>query len=297
MEMLEKRFGVEIEFTGITRKEAAETIRRTIDSVFPVMTNGDYYDTHSVVARDSRQWKVMYDGSIECQKRNSGRTCYATRNYSCELVTPILTYKEDIETLQKIIRALREAGAFVNDTCGIHVHVDGQGHTPQTLKNFINIMFTRDDMVSKGLNILPRRRRYCKKISYFLVERINKKHLKDLKEVEDIWYTGYYNRTSHYNDSRYHFLNLHAFFHGHHTVELRGFNSSLHAGMVRSYVVLALALNNQALTQSKVIMKDGKVDESCMRKYLHRIGIEDKNVINHLTAGYRNNAACNDQAA
>ena len=70
------------------------------------------------------------------------------------------------------------------------------------------------------------------------------------------------------------FLNLHSFFHGHHTVELRGFNGTLHAGKIRAYIVLALALNHQALTQKNARYK--KVQEEnerfAMRTYLNRIG-------------------------
>ena len=62
-------------------------------------------------------------------------------------------------------------------------------------------------------------------------------------------------RIKHYHSSRYHFLNLHSFFTGNHTVELRGFNSELHAGKIRSYIVLALALNNQALRAGGILAK------------------------------------------
>jgi hypothetical protein len=44
----------------------------------------------------------------------------AGREYSVELVSPILTYREDIETLQELIRRLRKAGGFANTSCGIH---------------------------------------------------------------------------------------------------------------------------------------------------------------------------------
>ena len=59
---------------------------------------------------------------------------------------------------------------------------------------------------------------------------------KTLAQIESIWYEGYRGRRSqHYHDSRYHFLNLHSFFHGNHTVELRGFNGTLHAGKIRAH--------------------------------------------------------------
>ena len=68
---------------------------------------------------------------------------------------------------------------------------------------------------------------------------------------------------------------LRAKYHRNRTVELRGFNSTFHAGEIRSYIVLALALNNQALTQSKASSKKPQVENEkfAMRTYLNRIGL------------------------
>lgn len=57
-------------------------------------------------------------------------------------------------------------------------------------------------------------------------------------------------------------------------VELRGFNSTLHAGEVRSYIALALALNTQALKQSSASTKKPQAENEkfAMRTYLNRIG-------------------------
>ena len=121
-----------------------------------------------------------------------------------------------------------------------------------------------------------------------LVNTINKKHPKTMSQLADIWYEGYCgSRNTHYHDSRYHFLNLHSFFTGNHTVELRGFNSELHAGKVRSYIVLALALNHQALTQKCASSKKPQVENEkfAMRTYFNRLGLigaEFKNCREHL---------------
>jgi hypothetical protein len=116
--VLTSRFGIEIEFTGITRNEAAIV---TAEYLGGTITNtGDYYDTKKVIAPDGRVWKIMSDGSIFCQKRNDRQKVSTTREYSVELVSPILTYREDIECLQELVRRLRKAGAFANSSCGVH---------------------------------------------------------------------------------------------------------------------------------------------------------------------------------
>lgn len=157
------------------------------------------------------------------------------------------------------------------------------------LGDFINIVASENDIHYKALEIKQERMRFCKKMDEHLFNTINKKHPKTMSQLADIWYEGYYeSRNIHYHNSRYHFLNLHSFFTGKHTVELRGFYSELHAGKVRSYIILALALNHQALTQKCVSSKNSQVENEkfAMRTYLNRIrliGCEFKSCREHLT--------------
>ena len=293
--MLNARFGIEIEFTGIIRRKASEVVAKFFNT--EVREVGTYYDTKEVRQADGRKWKVMYDGSIRCQKKVNGRIESADRYYSVELVSPILTYKEDIENLQQLVRELRHAGAFANSSCGIHIHLDGAPHTVQSLRNFINIIASKNDLFYKALQIEESRMRYCKKMDDSLVKRINKSKPKTMEQLANIWYAGYWgDRNQHYHDSRYHFLNLHSFFTGHHTVELRGFNSELHAGKIRSYIVLALALNHQALSQKQASSKKPQVENEkfAMRTYLNRIGFigdDYKNCREHLTKALSGSSA------
>ena len=57
--MFTKRFGLEIEFTGIARQKAAETAVHFLGGTVDVA--GDYYDTHRITAPDGRIWKIMSD--------------------------------------------------------------------------------------------------------------------------------------------------------------------------------------------------------------------------------------------
>ena len=299
--MLRTRFGIEVEFTGITREKAAKIAAEFLQGTYE--EGGTYYDIKKVKTQDGRVWQFMYDGSIKCQKKVRGSITSADKDYSVELVSPILTYKEDIETLQELIRRLRKAGGFANSNCGIHVHLDGAGHTPRSIRNFVNIIASKNDLFYKALDIAPERISYCKKMDALLVKRMNQKKPTSFRGIEDIWYEGYIeSRSNHYHNSRYHFLNLHSFFTRNHTVELRGFNSELHAGKIRSYIVLALALNNQALTQKFASAKKPQVENEkfAMRTYLNRIGFigdEFKNCREHLTAKLAGSAAWRFRAA
>ena len=282
--MFKEKFGVEIEFTGITRRRASEIVRDYLGGTIEQI--GDYYDTKAIIAPDGRKWKVMYDGSIKTERVNieSGAT---SDKYSCELVTPILTYDEDIETLQEIVRKLRKAGAKANSSCGIHIHLNGADHSVQSIKNFINIIASKNNLLYKALDILPERAKFCRKLDSNLIQRFHNTKIKTMEQLADIWYQGYYeSRDTHYHSSRYHFLNLHSFFTGNHTVELRGFNSTLHAGKVRAYIVLALAINHQALTQRTAQLSKPQVnDVNAMRSWMFQMklnGEEFKNCRAHL---------------
>ena len=299
--MLTAKIGIEIEFTGITREKAAKVAAEFLGG--DIIKTFDYYDTHKVIASDGREWKFMSDASIRTEKKENRTRVSTDKSYSVELVSPILTYRDDIDTLQELIRQLRHAGAFTNNSCGIHIHLDGSNHTVRSIRNFINIIASKNDLFYKALQIAPERMHYCKKMDSLLVEKINRQKPKTMGQIENLWYEGYRESTSrHYHSSRYHFLNLHSFFTGHHTVELRGFNSTLHAGKVRSYIVLALALNHQALTQKCASSKKPQTENEkfAMRTYLNRIGFvgeEFKNCREHLIAHLEGSAAWRFRAA
>lgn len=296
-EFLEKNIGIEIEFTGITRNKAAKIVAAHLNG--SIERSNDNYDTYKITAPDGRIWRIVYDGSIETQKKIQEQKVYAGREYSVELVSPILNYSKDIESLQELIRKLRKAGAFSEsqNRTGVHIHLDGSDHTTRSLRNFINIIYSRNDLLYESLQIENARMNYCKKMDKCLVEKMNKRKPTTMAQIEEIWYEGYSsNRSRHYHESRYHFLNLHSFFNGVGTVELRGFNGTLHAGKIRSYMVLALAINHQALTQKSASAKKPQIENPkfSMRTWLNRIGLigdEFKNCREHLCKHLKGSAA------
>lgn len=283
--------------TGITRAKAAEvaseflggTIERTFDS----------YDTYKVTSPDRRVWKVMSDASIQTMKNEKGRLVSADKSYSVEVVTPILKYDEDIETLQELVRQLRHTGAVSESKlkCGIHIHIGAKEHTPNTLKNLVNLMASKEELIYKSLEIDPARVRYCKKVNENLIETINKKKPKTLKDLADIWYSEYgvESRHKHYHSSRYHGLNLHSTF-TKGTIEFRLFNGTLHAGKIRSYIVFCLAISHQALKQKSASARRTHTDNEkytfrCWLLRLGLIGDEFKNCRRHLMKALDGDAA------
>lgn len=270
--MRTQRFGIEIEMTGITRKKAAETIAAYFGTESFYL--GTYYKTYGAKDRQGRTWKATYDSSIIAQKKSGGRTVQAADEYKCEIVSPILTYG-DMADLQEIVRRLRHSGAFVNSQCGIHIHVDASRYTPQTLRNLVNIIASKEDILYKALRIDPARLRWCKKTNEKLLETINRRKPQTMEALKDIWYAGSTRgRDEHYNDTRYHGLNLHSTF-TKGTVEFRLFNSTTHAGEIKAYIQFCLAVSHQALTQKKASARKTVTDNEkyAFRCWMLRLGL------------------------
>ena len=106
-----------------------------------------------------------------------------------------------------------------------------------------------------------------------------------MSQLADIWYNSNgasYGRNHHYNDSRYHMLNLHATF-TKGTVEFRLFQfdeptaerrGGIHAGQLKSYIQLCLALSQMAKTVRTASPKPQQNENPkyAMRTWLLRLG-------------------------
>lgn len=295
--MKTQNFGIEIELTGITRKDASEVIANYFGTTTYYV--GGSYLAYEAYDSKGRRWKAMYDSSIKAQKKAGSRRASAGTEYKCEIVSPILSY-EDIEDLQEIVRLLRKCGAIVNDSCGIHIHVDASKHTPQTLRNLINLTFQKEDLLYKALAIKSERVRYCAKVNEKLLNNLNSKKPQTMEALADIWYeqAPYDRRNAHYNNSRYHGINLHATF-TKGTVEFRLFNSTTHAGEIKAYIQFCLAVSHQALSQKSARSSKTKTDNEkytfrCWMLRLGLIGDEFKTCRLHFLKNLEGNSAWRD---
>ena len=277
--MKTQKFGIEIELTGITRRDAAKTIAKYFGTTETYC--GGTYRRYEVKDTQGRTWKLVYDSSITVELK-SGEPVYDDE-YKCELVSPICTY-EDIETIQQIVRELRHKGAIANSSCGIHIHIDAAPHTARSLRNIANIMASKEDLLFKAIGVSARREQnYCEKISQTFVEQMNRTKPTTKDRVGRIWYESqptYRNTTmqerarDHYDSSRYHALNLHAVWQKG-TIEFRCFNGTTHAGKIKTYIQLCLAISHQALTSKGSSAKKTVTDNEkyTFRTWLLRLGL------------------------
>ena len=244
-----QNFGIEVEMTGITRNRAARVIADVLGTTG--IGHDHSYDTYYAVDSEGRKWKCMSDSSIQTYgPKVNGVRARAGNEYACEFVTPICRY-EDIETIQKIIRALVGAGAFANDSCGIHVHVDGANHDAYSVTRLCNMMLKRQNLINEALEN-DYRERWCKKLNSKLVAEMRNCE-KTKESLERVWYgpaneggsRTFSTYHSHYDQTRYHGLNVHAWY-TKGTIEFRLFNGTTHAGKIKAYIQFCLAMSAYA---------------------------------------------------
>lgn len=274
--MKTQTIGVEVEMNNITRSRAAGLVADYFGTRAWNAASEYGYMSWACRDRQGRVWKFQKDVSIA-----------GDDEHKCEMVTPILRY-EDMEDLQEIIRILRKAGAKSDATrgCGVHIHIGANGHTPKTMRNLTNIMASHESLLAEALELdRSRLNRYCRTVDPRFLEQVNKKKPQTMSQFADVWYRSQgedYGRTQHYNGSRYHMLNFHATF-TKGTIEFRlfqfdapseGKQNGLHAGQLKSYIQLCLALSQLAKDAKGASSKPQQHENPkyAMRTWLLRLG-------------------------
>lgn len=278
--MKEIKFGIEIETVRLGKEATARAIADGMPG-WQLVSRG--YQQR-VLDTDGREWKVVTDGSL---------------NYNgAEIVSPILKY-DDIETLQQVVRVVRRAGAKVDASCGIHIHVDAAAFDVKAIVRLAKLWFRKEEMLKHALEVIRSRGdHYAWNMDkYGFMSRLlgRSRAPKTLDELNKLWYDrrevyDARRHNDHYNRSRYHALNLHnVWYRG--TVEFRVFNSVLHAGKVKAYVQFCLALAAKAINARSASANRGYAFDPNNARYelwwfLHELGLngdEFKTCRTHLT--------------
>lgn len=270
MDMKSQSFGVEVEMKNIKRFTVARYIANYFNSDYDHVGQVNGLDTYEIEDTNGRVWKVVSDSSL-----HDGRK-------GCELVTPILYYN-DLTDFGNIIDMVKESGkALIDEDCSIHIHIGRGDHTVKSLVNLVNVMYSYEDLIFESLKVIPQREEeYCKKVDERFLRRLNENKPQDMRDLEEIWYGSQFNersRSSHYNETRYHNLNLHSLFNRHGTIEFRAFNGTIDRDVITSYIQFVLALSNYAKTIKTSRAKKVSLDNEkfSFRTFMIRIGLIGK---------------------
>jgi len=278
MELREIHFGIEIETVKRTREAVARAIQMAVGGEVRHVGTPSHYDPWEVKDDRGRVWKVVADGSL----------INVPFSLRAEVVSPVLTY-EDLPLLQEVVRAVRTCGARCDDRCSVHVHVDASAFDGRTLGNLAKIVYKQEALILTALGVKPSRlSHYTKPVSKELIEKIERSRPKTKDQLNRIWYGFHNQQPQHFDSTRYAGVNLHnVWYRG--TVEFRWFEGTLHAGKVKAYVQLVLAvaaksLNGRAASSRKRAFnqQSARYDFRVFLLHLGLIGDEFKTARKHL---------------
>lgn len=282
-------YGVELEYEGITQRKAVEAVMAATGGRTDWVRES-HLNAYTVTMPDGRKWKVETDGSL----RNG-----------CETVSPICTYA-DIEMIQKVVRALREAGAKAKSTCGLHIHVGAADMTAKQIQNLVKVWYKQENLIVKGCGVQQNRLGwYTRQTDRTFLDKMLEQKNPTMDSLAEAYYHGAYDRDSHYCHSRYRTLNLHNLWNGNkHTVEFRLFEATNHAGEVRTDILLALtvvafARNAKAASAKQRTFRENsaKYDLRIFLLRLGWIGDEFKNPRKHMMRHLAGSTAWRDGVA
>ncbi len=115
-----KKYGVEMDMTGITRKAVAEILAEQFDTkvVFCLSDNG-----YNVPDQNQRLWRILPSDSIKAEKYNGEKVVGANYMYQVKLLSPFL-YENEFPMLEKALEQLELRGAIVNDSTKMNLLLD-----------------------------------------------------------------------------------------------------------------------------------------------------------------------------
>lgn len=232
-----RHLGVEIELTGIKRSDlvkALENLFHTTAKAIKSKTTDDGYTYHKIPDEKGNYWTVVRDRSVKPQKyieKTKGSKAFRVtdiddKEYMVELVSPVLT-NETLPTLFTVVSVIKSLGGLVNETCGIHVHID-----KMELDDCISLFkrwVSEQDAIFNSFEVKDNRRnKYCK-----LYADVPLEEFEDLEGFLQFLWVNYRDKSvdlrhviRNSRSLRYYGLNFHSLL-THGTIEYRIFNSTL----------------------------------------------------------------------
>lgn len=180
-----RNFGIEIEAYNCSKQKLAQELTAV---GIKVRVEG-YNHTDS-----TEHWKLVTDSSL-------------TGNQSFELVSPILHGEEGLKDLEKVCWVLELCNVKVDNSCGLHIHMDAADFTINTWKNLALGYKRLEKVIDAFMPSSRRNNRFCQGF-----ETITEQDIKNAVTICDL-------RRAFGND-RYHKVNLEAYAR-HRTVEFR----------------------------------------------------------------------------
>ena len=120
-----KKYSIEMDMTGTTRKAVAEMLSDIFENEYIFEDNGYYIED-----KINRLWSVLPSETIRAEKLNNDKIVGANHLYQMKLVTPFF-YENEFDFLKSIVNELKNKDVITNDTTKLTVILD--------LKNIVDI--------------------------------------------------------------------------------------------------------------------------------------------------------------
>lgn len=147
--MVWRKYGLEMEMTGITRKRAAELAAEQFGTTAAYSFEGDRY---SVVDTRGRIWTVLPCPGVRAERWQNNKMVGANQLYQVKVSTPLL-YESDFETVEKILGRLETGGAVINESTDMAVKLGMAGlNSPERFENNLaNIYESKGTLLQKAI--------------------------------------------------------------------------------------------------------------------------------------------------
>lgn len=179
-----RKFGIEIEAYNCTKEKLASELR---SAGIDVAIEGYNHTTRN-------HWKLVTDSSL-------------TGNNTFELVSPVLEGEAGLKELEKVCWVLEFCDVKVNDSCGLHIHMDAADFDLQTWKNLALSYKHLERVIDSFMPQSRRQNYYCKGLSSISAS--------DIQAAQNI-----YDLRAAFGNNRYRKVNIEAYAR-HRTVEFR----------------------------------------------------------------------------
>ena len=144
-----KKYSIEMDMTGTTRKAVAEMLSNIFENEYIFEDNGYYIED-----KMNRIWSVLPSETIKAEKLNNEKIVGANHLYQMKLVTPFF-YENEFEFLKSVFDEFKNKDVIINDTSKMSVVLDlsNTENLEQYKTNLKNIYTSRKNMFQNALNI------------------------------------------------------------------------------------------------------------------------------------------------
>lgn len=146
-----KKYGIEMDMTGITRKAVAEVLAEQfqIATDFCLEDNG-----YHVQDQNQRLWRILPSNNIKAEKYNGEKVVGVNYMYQVKLLSPFL-YENEFPMLEKTLEQLELRGAIVNESTKMNLFLDVSciENWEKYQTNLENLYESKGELFQKALGV------------------------------------------------------------------------------------------------------------------------------------------------